>query len=143
MKTEVKKTIKKLPKQRTISQLVKELDRVFSLFIRHRNKTSYGFARCFTCCKLDDPKNLQCGHYWSRFHKSTRWDEQNCEVQCVRCNIFMEGNKPVFTKRLIEKHGKDILDILEMRKNNRSNLGRFELELLINLYKQKINAKGI
>ena len=129
---------KKLPKQKSKSTLIKKLDTVYSLYIRNRDIDNNGLAKCFTCGKRDIPKNLQCGHYWSRRHLSVRWEEANTEVQCYYCNIECEGNKPAFTQALIRKHGAGILDKLEWKKNNDFAPDSFTLEILIKEYTEKL-----
>jgi hypothetical protein len=128
----------KLPKQKSKSALIKKLDTVYSLYIRYRDLDNNGLARCFTCGKRDDPKNLHCGHYWSRRHLSVRWEEANTEVQCYACNCMQEGNKPAFTIALIRKHGVGILDKLEWKKNNEFAPDAFTLDLLIKEYTEKL-----
>ena len=77
---------------KSISKLKKELDKWFSLYIRLRD-AEQGIAQCFTCGKIDHYKRLQCGHFQSRRHHATRWNEQNCQVQCVKCNMFEQEQK--------------------------------------------------
>ena len=87
----------KKPKRST---LVKKADAIFSQFIRQRNADDNGMTECFTCGKKDHWKSLQCGHFMSRKHYSTRWNEDNCQVQCVGCNVFRYGEQYTFGKNL-------------------------------------------
>ena len=59
--------------------IIKRLDAVFSQYIRLRHAKNE-IAECYTCGKKDHYKKLQCGHFMSRKHYATRWDEDNCEV---------------------------------------------------------------
>lgn len=129
------KLIKKLNKGR--KELVKELDEIFSKFVRLRNAKD-GIVACFTCGKRNQWKKMQCGHYHSRRFYSTRWDEINCQVQCVDCNILHEGNKPVFAIELKKKYGEQILDFLNLKRNNRWKIDTGELKLLITYYSEKV-----
>jgi hypothetical protein len=54
-------------------------------------------AKCVTCGKEDNWKSLQCGHFMSRKHLSTRWNEDNCQVQCAGCNVFRYGEQYKFS----------------------------------------------
>ena len=56
--------------------------------------------------KLTIFKKLQCGHFQSRRHTATRWNEQNCQVQCVKCNMFNQGMQWRFGNNLDSKYGK-------------------------------------
>ena len=73
-------------------KLVDKLDKVFSIYIRRRYADN-DVAECFTCGKQDHWKKLQNGHFQSRKHYSTRWHEQNCQVQCAGCNVFRYGEQ--------------------------------------------------
>ena len=64
-----------MPKKKlSRSKIVKKLDAIFSRYIRKKNSKN-NLAKCFTCGKVDEWKYLQCGHFQSRRHYATRWDE--------------------------------------------------------------------
>tara|TARA_R100001129_G_scaffold142915_1_gene103989 strand:- start:39 stop:443 length:405 start_codon:yes stop_codon:yes gene_type:complete len=90
---------------KTISKLKKELDKWFSLYIRLRYSTDEGLAQCYTCGKVDHYKRLQCGHFMSRRFHSTRWSELNCQVQCVKCNMYGQGEQFKFGINLDAQYG--------------------------------------
>ena len=69
---------------------------------------------------------------------SVRYDEKNVNGQCIYCNMHLKGNIQGYTDGLLKKYGKEILQHLEIKKNNISNLGKFELSVLIDEYKDKI-----
>jgi len=83
VKQAVKKA-KEIDKKRfSRSKLIKEADRVFSIYIRQRDK---GIS-CITC-KAKWEENFQSGHFMSRRHLSTRWHFMNAHAQCPRCNLY-------------------------------------------------------
>lgn len=125
--------------KRGIKQLKVELDTVFSLYVRQKDADENGINKCFTCNKIDHWKNLHCGHYVSRRHTSLRWDIRNTAPQCPKCNLYNQGASDAFAIHLKKVYGDSILDILEMKKNNKTNWGRFEYELLIKEFTQKLN----
>lgn len=127
------------PKSESVSKLKIALDKVFSLYIRQKEADHRGFVKCYTCSKVDHWKSMHCGHYISRRHLSTRWEEKNCKVQCVGCNIFNQGAGPAFAIHLLKDYGPDILSILEIKKNNIFRAGAFELRALIEEYKEKLS----
>jgi len=86
------------------STLVKKLDAVFSQYIRQKDSVNE-IATCVTCGKKDHWTKLQNGHWASRRHYSTRWDERNCNVQCSGCNVFRAGEIYLYTKYLCSKYG--------------------------------------
>ena len=77
-------------KKLTRSKIVKKLDTIFSQYIRLKDSNNE-VSTCFTCGKQDHWKKLQCGHFQSRKHYNTRWNENNCQVQCAGCNVFKYG----------------------------------------------------
>jgi len=120
------------------SQVVKKLDSVFSEFIRKRDMDSKGFNTCFTCGKVAHWKELQCGHFQSRKHYATRWDEQNCQVQCVGCNMFKQGEQFKFGVNLDKKYGVGVAETLEKIARFTIKFSTKELEEKITYYKELI-----
>ena len=82
-KIKVKKEKAKEKKAFKRSALIKEADRVFSIFIRERDRGK----PCITSRKKWR-EDFQCGHFQSRRHLNTRWYEKNAHSQCPRCNMF-------------------------------------------------------
>jgi len=120
---------------KSISKLKKDLDKWFSLYIRLRHSTN-GLSQCFTCGKVDHYKRLQCGHFQSRRHHSTRWHEQNCEVQCVKCNMFSgSGEQWKFGLNLDAKYGSGTSRELEYLARQTVKRIRTEYESDISYYK--------
>jgi len=131
-KYNLKSILKK--KKPSRSSLVKRLDSEFSKYIRQRFAVR-GKARCFTCGKIDHWKNLQCGHFQSRKHYSTRWNPQNCQVQCVKCNIFRQGEQFIFGKELDKKYGIGTAKELHLESLKTVKLSNVDLQEQIKYYK--------
>lgn len=93
MKKKVKVKIK------TITWWKKELDSVFSRYIRLKYAVN-GITTCYTCGYQNEWKKLQNGHMVSRYYLNTRYDERNCRPQCYTCNMFRNGMIPDFSQRL-------------------------------------------
>ena len=92
--------------KKTVSKLKKELDKWFSLYIRLREANEYGMCQCFTCGVVRHYKDgMQNGHFQSRKHLATRFDEENCQVQCVKCNVYAWGEQYKFSLALDGKYG--------------------------------------
>lgn len=72
-------TVKKRP------DLKAKLDKEFSLFIRLRDCMPNGYFRCISCGQIKPFEQADCGHYFSRTHLSTRFDENNCHAECRHC----------------------------------------------------------
>lgn len=115
------------------TKLKTELDRVFSLFIRHRDR-----YKCVTCGK-ESQEQAQCGHYIPRANMNTRWDEENCHCQCVGCNVFKKGNMDEYAIFMVKTYGEGILEKMKMRKNTIKQWTIKELQEKIAHYKEKLN----
>lgn len=123
----------------TISKLKKKLDVLFSQYIRRRNADHLGRVKCFTCGVEKHWKEQQAGHFQSRSHHSTRWDEVNVQVQCVKCNMFRQGEQYKFGLYLDQRFGDGTAEELENRAKTIVKLNRVDYEEAIERYKQKIN----
>ena len=113
-------------KKKTRSQVVKLLDSVFSEWIRRRYAKDE-VAMCVTCTKQDHWKKLQAGHFQSRKHYSTRWDETNVQVQCAGCNVFRYGEQYKGTAEELAEKARQIV-----------KFSTAELEEMIQKYKDFI-----
>jgi len=122
----------------TISKLKKKLDSLFSQYTRLRNADHLGRVKCFTCGVEKHWKEQQAGHFQSRSHHSTRWDEVNVQVQCVKCNMFRQGEQYKFGMYLDQKYGEGTAEELEIRSKTIVKLNRTDYEEAIEKYKQKI-----
>jgi len=127
-------------KKRAISRKTaqRKLDDIFSKFIRLRDADKNGICRCISCGKPIYWKELDNGHYVNRKHMSTRFNEKNCNAQCIKCNRFDEGNMLGYTKGLIKKYGEGVLDELEVLKYQTSKMSVFEMEVLIDEYNKQV-----
>jgi hypothetical protein len=134
--------------KKTVSKLKKELDKWFSLFIRLREANEYGIVQCFTCGVVRHYKDgMQNGHFQSRKHMATRFDEENCQVQCVKCNMFSQGEQYKFSLALESKYGEGKAEELEVLARTTLKISRAEYEEQIEYYKNLVNnlkeEKGI
>lgn len=119
----------------TVAKLKKLADKVFSDYIRQRDKYV-----CFTCGKKGDKTNIQNGHYVSRAFNSLRFDERNCAAQCVGCNIFRKGNIDEYALALLKKFGPEILKELAAEKRKVKQFTVRELEGMIEEFKNKLRV---
>jgi len=124
----------------TRSKVVKKLDAVFSEYIRLRNADKNGNVTCFTCGKVEywKRKGMQAGHFQSRKHYATRWDEINVQVQCSGCNVFKYGEQYKFALNLDKKFGDGTAEELFIKAKEIVKFSTKELETLITYYKNQI-----
>lgn len=123
-------------KVQSVGRLTKKLESVFNAFIRERDKD----CGCISCGSFNE---IQAGHFYSVGHFSwLRFDEDNVHSQCMRCNYFLHGNLLPYRENLIKKIGVERFKLLEVKSSLRkiNRYSRFELEVLIEYYKEKIKG---
>ena len=118
--------------------LVQQLDKVFSQFIRLRDAGKDGYTKCISCGSYFKPELIQAGHYFSRRHMATRWDEDNVHAQCVFCNCHQHGNLKEYKPNLIEKIGQANFARLEIASKTIKHWSAEELKILIKYYTAKV-----
>ena len=123
-----------MAKKPTRKTIITKLDNIFSQYIRLRYSKNE-ISECVTCGKQDHWKNLQAGHFISRKHYATRYDENNVQVQCSGCNVFRYGEQYLFSKYL----GVDLSEDLLMKSRKIQKFTDNELLEMIEIYKDKVN----
>jgi hypothetical protein len=123
-----------MKKLKTPIQLKKQLDKVFSVWIRMQGHEDFNNS-CYTCGKYLPIKKLQCGHFIGRRQGlSIRWEPRNCKPQCLNCNVFLRGNLPRFAEHLMQEYGPTIIADLNLQSEQTLKLNRENLIQLINQY---------
>lgn len=122
-----------MSKKPTRKSLVTKLDTVFSQYIRRKDAINE-IAICVTCGKKDHWSKLQNGHWASRRHYSTRWDEDNCHVQCAGCNVFRAGEIYLYTKYLCSQYGENFPEELYMKSQKTVKFADVDLVEMIDKY---------
>ena len=127
-----------MPKTKKLSRskLVKKLDMVFSKYIRISSADKSGYCTCITCGVKKHWKEIQAGHFMSRKHYSTRWDERNVKPQCVGCNMFKQGEQYKYSLFL----GKDEAEVLYLKSKETVKFSNYELEEMINNYSNRLKS---
>jgi len=128
------------PKRLTFSALEKKLDKEFSYYIRRKDADEGGTVVCVTCNGFFHWKDVDCGHFIKRQHRSTRWHERNCGTQCRRDNHFMGGRQDDYSQYIIKTHGQEVFEELMQLKYQTKKHSRTEIEEMIEKY-QKLNLE--
>ena len=125
---------------RRIPSLVHKLDVVFSEFIRLRDSKAFGFQafRCIACGQIKPFEQMDCGHFVGRTHMATRFDEENCHGECRACNRMSADHIIYYQRNLEAMIGRERVDLLLARGRQPKKWSAYELELLIEHYKQQI-----
>lgn len=102
-------------------------DDIFSKLVRERANHT-----CECCGKHCGPDHsggrLDCSHFFSRRHKSTRWEPLNAGAHCFACHQRL-GENPVDFAKWIEEHiGRWLMDILREKAHQIVRLRKQDLE---------------
>ena len=81
---------------------------------------------------------MQNGHFQSRKHLSTRFDEENCQIQCVKCNVYSWGEQYLFSLALDSKYGEGKAEELQFLARTTLKISRVEYEEKISYYKNLV-----
>ena len=145
-----KKTASDKPKKKSspsLSTLIDRLDIVFSRYIRLRDAMPSGMFRCISCGKIKPIEQADCGHFHSRTHMSTRFDEDNCHAECRYCNRFSADHIIGYRENLIKKIGEQRFMLLDIKAHETKKWSHFELEQLAKYYRALVEKlqkeKGI
>lgn len=136
-----KKRKSDLPKEQVAKRpvnLAAKLDRYFALYIRLRDVMPSGLFRCISCGKIKPFEQSDCGHFHSRTHMNTRWDEKNAHAECRGCNRFSADHLIAYRENLIRKIGQGNFDLLQVRASQTKKWSDFELKLMIEHYRKEV-----
>ena len=108
----------------------RELDRVFSLYIRKRD------PKCACCGR---PAEV-CGHFIPRGKLATRWDEDNCFGWCEDCNTLEPDtrNDPRWREIHVSIVGENVRRDLEEQARKGGKYSEAELRDMIKYYRGRI-----
>lgn len=92
---------------------IDEADRLFSLYIRIRDKWS-----CVRCGKTYEKGNaaLQNSHFYGRRMESVRFDPENCDALCYGCHRYWEKeDREAYREFKVKQLGQKGYDLLMLR----------------------------
>ena len=120
---------------RNRKSLIREADRVFSLYVRKRGST-FGYNHCFTCPAYIPIEGLQAGHFINRRYLNVRWHPLNVWPQCNTCNVEKGGNLVKYKAKLVALYSEFAVDALyDLSHENNGGLSDYEIREIINKYK--------
>lgn len=119
------------------SEAIKKLDSVFSKYIRLRDAMPNGTFRCISCGKILPIQTADAGHFFSRMHMNTRFDEDNVHAECRQCNRMTPGHLIGYMANLEKKIGTLRMEALEQNARRMRKWSVLELQCLIDYYSNK------
>ena len=69
---------------------------------------------------------------------SLRYDQRNCQPQCISCNRMQDGNEKGFRYGLIQKYGSGVIDELHGEKRKTLKYCQMEIDAMADFLKDKI-----
>jgi len=124
--------------KKSVSKLKKELDKWFSLYVRIKDCNDNGMVSCYTSGRLYHYKEIHAGHFMSRKHLSTRWDEQNVKPQSAADNLFGQGEQYKFGMLLDSQYGEGTAEELQIKARQSYKISRVDYEDKISYYKELV-----
>lgn len=128
----------------------KRLDKLFSDFIRRRAILRVdGCEKCLTPkygkqkedgSILPTYKQLQCSHYWGKWTRSVRWDEDNAAGLCGACHLFLGSHPEEHKTFFLERLGQDGYDELMLRANSVNKVDYTAIEIYLRQKTQELQA---
>ena len=98
-----------MAKKKTLKYWKTKIDKPFHEYIRRSNVNSEGYGACISCSKGIHFSESDAGHFISRGALSTRWDEDNVNLQCRKCNRFQYGRQYEYSLALGTELAEDLL----------------------------------
>jgi len=133
------------------SELMREADRLFSLFIRNRDSDKEGWIVCPLCNKrynveqetYSGDKVINCLHFLDRDIYAYRYDEQYAIAGCCYCNKhqhdFPKGQAyQAFRKLLVKKLGEQEVALAELAFRKVNKIEAQQLRNVIEYYQNPL-----
>lgn len=124
--------------KKSLSTLIKELDALFSEWIRRVNSDSNGKLECFICGHKARWQEMQLMHFVDRDQMALRFEVNNCYPGCESCNCYDDDHHARFEAAILAKRGQDVLDFLEAKKRSLQKWMPFELQERIDFIKEQL-----
>lgn len=115
-----------------------KLWRVFSVWVRLRDADSNGLCRCITSGKLIPWTECDAGHFISRRHMATKYDERNVHAQGRGHNRLHAGEQLLYAKAIDKKYGSGTADKILARSRGTRKFEQFEIDALTKHYQAEV-----
>lgn len=116
-------------------QLVAQLDTVFSLYIRARDRAKTGGACVLGCGMIE-----HCAHLITRAKHSVRWDPRNATGQCAGANLRHEFDPHPYTAWYLRTFGLETYETLVRDSNRVAKFSNDHLREMLSALKSKIEG---
>jgi hypothetical protein len=131
---------KRPTKTSDLSGLIDKVDRVFSEVVRLSAADEMGLCTCITCGDREHWRSMECGHFVKRRHNNTRYDLQNCGVQCHLCNSVNDGMEDGHAVYIDQTYGPGTADKLRKKAEVERKFMPHELNGMLEELKKELKA---
>lgn len=121
----------------SIQELVLDIDRVQSRYVRLAAMGKDHKIECYCCRKKVPWQKAQLMHFINRSHLATRFLLQNGKAGCFECNVEKRGNLEVYEQRLNEEQP-GLADWLKEQSYTVANPTRDELKMILTDFQFKL-----
>jgi hypothetical protein len=126
-------------KQKSLSVLRDEADKLFSEIIRKRDVCWATKYKCVVCLKyIGRWQMADAAHVFDRDNMATRYDEHNVWATCRECNRFDPNHREKFKDVVRMIMGKESFEALEKRSRSMMKFTRYEMVEMIEMFKLKL-----
>lgn len=129
-----------ITKSKSLGQLIKTADEVFSEYVRRKDKDDRGFIYCFICGKPVPWRSAHAMHFIDRHQMAVRYDEMNVNAGCYECNVLDDNHKLKYLRVMKFHYGDVAVARLNQRAQSLQKFMPFELEELIADFKTRIKT---
>ncbi len=131
-----------MSKSLTLPKLIAKAQKVFNAWIRHRDSKD-GYFTCISCFRTLPVEQMNAGHYVPvKGGSALRFNENNVNGECIRCNGFDEFHLIGYRKNLIKKIGIKKVEVLERMRNDVCKWDRTTLNHIVKTYTLNSKTNG-
>ncbi len=127
-------------KKKTITAARKKAWAAVSRYVRYKASDQYGMAECVTCGVRQSWKIMHAGHFIPQAQgNAVKFDERNIHCQCLRCNVHLGSNGPMYYKFMRDWYGQETIDELIRLSNTTVKYYVSDLEEIEQEFKSRLN----
>ena len=127
--------------EKSLQTLIKELDEVFSIWVRKKYADSNGYLNCFITGVRLHWKQADAAHYIRREKMATRWHEWNVHPSSIDSNRFDPEHERMYGEKMIEVFGIEQVTELHNLSHSLAKWTRPELEEKIEYFRSENRLK--
>ena len=111
--------------------------KLIQLYVRLLETDENGYGKCCSCGYVKSWGELNGGHFQpkGRHYNAAAFEEDNVHIQCITCNLFLQGNPAGYSAYMLAEHGLEVMEHIKML--SYKHLETDEIHELGKIYKAK------